>query len=687
MSAGTSRKRRKFDGQVRDHTEIKTADDNTYTDLNEPFARSAATWNLEAGYEQRKRQRKGPTESNRLPTKTPEGRLQHSELPDHSDGDQSMSDNSSEQLAQDTPPTDVSELSGNETESKLPLQEQILKAKEDLAKYAAQLAENPEGHISNLRGLAQIASSRNATITKLGLATQAQVYKDIIPSYRIRPLSKEDLKEKVSKEVRNLRTFEQSLVSNYHSYVRELNRVASLDRTNSSEESTVLATIATSCACSLVISVPHFNFRTELLQILVGKLSRRTTSKDFIACQQALSQLLAEDEDGKPSLEAVSLLAKMMKAKGYSVDQRVLDVFLHIRLLSEFSHRASTTSIDKSQPKMGNGVKQGKKRQWEFRNKKQRKTLREEKAIDKELREADATVSSQERDKQQGEALKLILGVYFRILKTRRPELMGATLEGLSRYAHLINQELFGDVLEALKDIVQDSNAKAEHDSQGLSVEMDMDASSENGRNTTREALLAVITAFTLLQGQDVAASASSLGLDLNSFISHLWTSIMRASLEAEIESSSKTLTGWDADAPAIKDTRTKVNIRTTIVLLLRSLHAVLLPSNTRSVPPVRTAGLTKQLMTASMHLPEKSCQATIGFVAQVLKAHRRRVATMWYTEERRGDGVFDPMTMEVESSNPFATTCFEGELLRLHYCPDIREGTSVLEELAAKTQ
>lgn len=77
-----------------------------------------------------------------------------------------------------------------------------------------------------LRRLREISEDRNITIQKLALATQLAVYKDIIPGYRIRPLTDEEQKAKVTKEVKKLRGFEQSLVSNYQAYVEALAKIS-----------------------------------------------------------------------------------------------------------------------------------------------------------------------------------------------------------------------------------------------------------------------------------------------------------------------------------------------------------------------------------------------------------------------------------------------------------------------------
>lgn len=121
--------------------------------------------------------------------------------------------------------------------------------------------------------------------------------------------------------------------------------------------------------------------------------------------------------------------------------------------------------------------------------------------------------------------------------------------------------------------------------------------------------------------------------------------------------------------------------MQTTIVLLIRSLSSVLLPaSSIRAVPPLRVAAFAKQLMTISLHLPEKSCTAMLGLLNRITRTHGKKVAPLFNTEERRGDGVFDALKPEIEGSNPFAGTVWEGEILRKHYCPTVREAMGGIE-------
>jgi len=410
-----------------------------------------------------------------------------------------------------------------------------------------------------------------------------------------------------------------------------------------------------------------------LLKILIGKLSTRRVDTDFVRCREALETLFEQDEDGNASLEAVTMLTKMMKGKNYHFDESVLNTFLHLRLLSEFAHKASYNSVDKAEDQQINGKKLKQKR--EFRTKRLRKELKEKKAIEKEFKEADAAVSHEERDRMQAETLKMVFVAYFRILKARSPKLMGAVLEGLARYAHLINQDFFGDILESLRDIITTAEVSA-----AAEASEDEDAESDDDdevpeRNLTRESLLCVITAFALLEGQDAAKAASALKLDLSFFITHLYRTLHPVALNPDIELSSKSLHLPDPNAAESHIPTNKINVQTTIVLLIRSLSSVLLPAaSLRAVPPLRVAAFAKQLMTISLHLPEKSCTAMLGLMNRITKSHAKKVAPLWNTEERRGDGVFDALRGEVEGSNAFAGTVWEGELLKRHFAPSVRE-------------
>lgn len=642
------------------------------------YLASAAKWDLEQDYEQRPRKQKKQKEISKLPVRTTEGwqaQAPTNGAPEEEDSDSFLGSGSEGE-------EEGEEEEVVEEEPKVSPKQQILDAKEEVARIAGLVNEDPEEHIGALKTLAALAASKNATVRKLTLVAQSAIFKDLIPGYRIRPLSDEAMGEKVSKEVRKLRAFEQKLVSGYQAYVQDLGKAAK--KSGGDAAVSGVASVAIACACSMLLAVPHFNFRGELLGILIGKLSTRHVDPDFVKCRETLEKLFEEDEEGNASLEAVTMLTKMMKSRNYHFDESVLNTFLHLRLLSEFSQKASYNSVDKPEPERINGKKI--KQQREFRTKKLRKMLKENKKIEKEMKEADAAVSHEERDRMQAETLKMVFVAYFRILKARSGKLMGAVLEGLAKYAHLINQDFFGDILEALRDII--STAELSEAAQADDDEEEEEEEEEEElpeRNLTRESLLCVITAFALLQGQDVTKSASAMKLDLSFFITHLYRTLHAVSLNPDIELSAKSLHLADphsAEAQPQAAATNKINVQTTIVLLIRSLSSVLLPATAlRAVPPNRIAAFCKQLMTVSLQLPEKSCTAMLGLLNQVTKAHGRKVNALWITEERRGDGVFDALKPEIEGSNPFAGTVWEGELLRKHFSPTIREAVVGIEK------
>ena len=670
MTVGPAVKRRKLSPPVSSDPDPSKSTLVGWTTTIDDFSNRAAGWNLEQNYEQRPRkQRKKEKENTRLPIKTAEGKVEQLKVLDVTHDEDSWLSSEEESI----------EDSGNvQEEAEVPIRQQILEAKEELARLATSINEDPEEHAGMFRTLGQIAASSNPTIKKLALATQLAVYKDVIPGYRIRPIAEVDQTEKVSKDVRRLRAFEQSLVSSYQVYIKDLAACAKTRQERVSEAALRVKQVAIACTCALLIAVPHFNFRGELLKILVGKLSTNTIDADFIKCRETLESLFLNDEEGTSSLDAVGLITRMMKARNYQIDESILNTFLHLRLLSEFSSKASQNRIDKASADSHGGLQKSKVKK-EFRTKKQRKIMKERKAVEKEFKEADATVSYEQRDRMQAETLKLVFVTYLRILKARVPHLMGAVLEGLAKYAHLINQDLFGDLLEILKSSISDYKGCMGVDGEELEEE---DGSSSSVRDPIRESLLYITTAFALLEGQDVARSAPSLNLDLTDFTAHLYRCLHSFCLTPDIELSHKSLRLPDPHAPPstlLTTTAPRVNLQTTTVLMLRALTSILTP---RSAPPVRLGAFTKQLFTSTLQLPEKSTLAIVSLLSTITKVHGRKVAALWNTEERKGDGVFDAMRADLESSNPFASTIWDGELLKLHYAPAVREGIRGVERI-----
>jgi nucleolar complex protein 3 len=272
---------------------------------------------------------------------------------------------------------------------------------------------------------------------------------------------------------------------------------------------------------------------------------------------------------------------------------------------------------------------------------------------------------------------------YFRILKIRSPHLTGAVLEGLAQYAHLINQDFFGDLLEALKDIINQADFTNDPDQDESAAEED----ECSARNMTRETLLSTQTAFTLLSGQDVSKYASGLYLDLSFFTSYIYRALYPLSLDSGIELGPKSVHLPDPHSSNSTTTsaQNKINIATPTLILIRVLTSILL--STSSPPPTLTAAsFFKRLLTASLQLPEKSTYAILNLMTKVADKHGRKIESLWYSDERKGDGIFHGESESIEGTNVLAvgSGVWECELLRHHYCPQVREDVKSLDKIIA---
>ena len=79
-----------------------------------------------------------------------------------------------------------------------------------------------------------------------------------------------------------------------------------------------------------------------------------------------------------------------------------------------------------------------------------------------------------------------------------------------------------------------------------------------------------------------------------------------------------------------------------------------------------------------------RSAMATLALMNQVAKHNARRISSLWHSDERKGDGVFNPFANDVEATNVYAGSVWEGELLRQHYCPQVREAAIDIEKMLA---
>lgn len=153
-----------------------------------------------------------------------------------------------------------------------------------------------------------------------------------------------------------------------------------------------MAFVATRCLCELLIAKTHFNFRLEIMVAVVTRMSTIKWNEAAQLCSETLITIFENDVSGRSSLDAVKMIIRMVKSKGYAINENVINVFLHLRLKDEMAHNYSASNNEEVGQKRKNNHKP-------FMTKKARKTMKETKEIEKEFQEAEAVVSKEEKDK------------------------------------------------------------------------------------------------------------------------------------------------------------------------------------------------------------------------------------------------------------------------------------------------
>lgn len=377
-------------------------------------------------------------------------------------------------------------------------EEKIIALKEEIAELVEKLMEEPEENIGALTRLIKMSQSKNPNTSRFSLLAIIPALKSIVPSYRIRPLSDAEKKENVSKDIAKLRNFEQTLVLNYRAYINVLTELA-----KKAAKAPEMALIAVRAACELSSSFKHFNYRPDVLIIVIRRICKPSPKNDavFATCIKTLEVLLSDDDVGDISFDLVRLLTKTLRSRSYRVDESVLNVFLSLQILSDYDPNATEEEREEK--------RNIKKKDRVHISKKERKVRKERKAIEEEMRKAEQKVSEEERERFQAEILKMLMKLYLDILREKPGNLMASVLEGLAKIGHMANFDLLGDFLEVFREIIKESE-----------------------EDTTRQVLLSVATAFAIVASH----GQYKVNVDLSFFVDSLYAILLDVSIDVDIE-------------------------------------------------------------------------------------------------------------------------------------------------------
>nr|XP_057925233.1 nucleolar complex protein 3 homolog [Doryrhamphus excisus] len=495
----------------------------------------------------------------------------------------------------------------------------IRERKLTIARLASAVTSNPVNNIKcvkQLRGMLMEAEPCVAvTVRKLVMVSLMEIFKDITPTYKIRPLTAAEKAVKVKKDTLQLREFEEGLVSQYKFFLEDLEQTVKdwkqmkrkRSQTVAFESYGSLAQVAVRCLCDLLLAMSHFNFHNNIIVALAPLMNDSTKTVSKMCCD-AFGKLFHQDKLGGASLAAVRVISGLVKSVNYNVRPEVLRTLLSLRIKEVHVKK----DLQDSAPKVKMMTNKDKKNKL---SRMQRKWKKAEEKLNQELLEAEASESKDKKIKLHTETLNIVFLIYFRILKkAHKSVLISAVLEGLANFAHLINLEFFDDLLNVLQRLIQ------------------------SGDLTNRESLHCIQTVFTILSGQ-----GDVLNIDPLNFYSHLY----------------KMLPQLHAGTP-----------NDDVGIVLRCLDAMLVRRK-KQVTLQRAMAFVKRLSMLSLHvLPN----ASVGILAaNRATMHAFPKCDFLLDNEVQGSGFYLPELDQPEHCNAQNTGLWELHTLQRHFHPVVR--------------
>ncbi|XP_069467440.1 nucleolar complex protein 3 homolog [Ambystoma mexicanum] len=496
---------------------------------------------------------------------------------------------------------------------------QLHEKKIKIAALSSSILSDPENSVKKLKELRVMLMEQDpnvaVTVRKLVMVSLTEVFKDITPSYKIRPLTEAEKTSKVKKETQKLREFEEGLVCQYKFYLENLEQTVKDWKQMKLKKSDVvslkaykgLAEIAVKCLCELLLSLSHFNFHNNIIVMLVPLMNDKSKRISEMCCD-AIKKLFKQDRVGYAALSVVKVISGIVKSRNYDVRPEMLQVLLQLRI-KEVEVKKDTEDLTSKKKFMT--CKEKRKNLSRM----QRKWKKAEEKLERELLEAEASESKEKKLKLHTETLNIVFLTYFRILKrAQKSVLLPSVLEGLAKFAHLINVEFFDDLLAVLHTLIS------------------------SGDLSYRESLHCVQTAFNILSGQ-----GDVLNIDPLKFYNHLY----------------KTLFGLHAGS---------TNDDVLIVLLCLD---VMLTRRRKQVSQQRALAFIKRLSTLALHVLPNSSIGILSTNRTLL--HTFPKADILLDNESQGSGIYLPEMDEPEFCNAQNTALWELHALQRHYHPIVK--------------
>lgn len=558
-------------------------------------------------------------ETNRLPIKTKEGVLQHSE-------DQNEEEvSSAESEDDDVEPSDVEDLSEDDTSAPKSVtamelfttQNKTLEEKKiQVGSLSAGILENPNEKISNFKTLFNLMNDKNignyTTIKKLLVVSLLEVFRDLLPSYKIK--QEIDKSVKLKKDTLRLEKYEVSLLQYYKKYLQTLERmtIVLIKKKGSnyipSKAEKSLGELAAGALCDLLQTHSYFNYADNIAQTVVPLLNNRNVvvqEKVSTACKN----IFKEDKKGEITLKILRLINQYAK-KHSNVKPSVIAPLLSLQIkdINLDGERENLVKQKKLMSHKSNVLRLSKM------ERKRKAKLQE---LEKELLEVKAEENKQAKKKNQTEITKVAFGLFFRMLKTtRNTKVLDVCLRGISKFAHCINVDFYVDLINILDNLMKD----------------DWLDYSEQQR--------CIQTVFLILSQQ-----GDILNLDPTRFYTGAYENLLTIHASKNYKDFS---------------------------IVLETLTYALLKRHKR-ITSKRMTSFLKRITTLSLQLLHNGTLGCLGIVKSLFQLNKT-LDILLDMESAPGDGKYLPELNDPEYSNASATALYELALLHSHYHPTVVE-------------
>lgn len=480
----------------------------------------------------------------------------------------------------------------------------------------ASIQENPDTKIEKLAVVMDLISDRSQNdeknvlvIRKLALISVAELFKDIIPEYKLGILDASVHKMKKTTITRV--NFENKLLKHFQCYLVHCESFAkSLIKAtkNVPSEEFQLAETSVQCLCDLLVAHPYFNYSMNIGQILATLLNSDVSSvrKCVYDC---FVTIFKADNRFDLSLHIVRSINRVVKKNGINVHPETISCLKYLPIAG--SDIDSETAREKKLKKL-----ETHKSRVINLSKKERKRKKKLMQLENELFETRADESKMLLTKKKSDLTKLVFTILFRVLKvTPVSKLLSAALEILSRFAHAINIDFFADLVEILNSLLN---------SEKLGY---------------REELHCIQAVFAILKGQ-----GEIMNIDPVRFYSHLYKNLLTIHAGNNHE-----------DFPAI----------------LSTLDSVLL-NRRRDITYQRYLAFVKRISIMTLQLLHFGSLGCLGVIKSAMTLNST-LDVILDTETYIGSGNYNPELNEPDYSCANCSNLYELSALHRHYHPCVR--------------